>query len=92
MRIRARNLLTGLTTVLLLATLAACGGGLEQQSVLDTPEAHYRAGMTRLEQGNLREARAEFEYALGLDDDYAPGYEGLGLVLLEEGNGREGTA
>jgi tetratricopeptide (TPR) repeat protein len=74
---------------LLLVLSVACGGRLEQQSALDTPEAHYRAGMMRLEQGDLTEARAEFEYAIGLDDDYAPGYEGLGLVELELGNGRE---
>lgn len=83
------NLITGVVVGLVLVLATACGGRLQQQSALDTPEAHYRAGMQRLEQGNLPEARTEFEYAIGLDDDYAPGYEGLGLVELEYGNGRE---
>jgi tetratricopeptide (TPR) repeat protein len=45
--------------------------------------------MQRLQQGNLAEARAEFEYALGLDNNFAPGYEGLGLVELVSGDAKE---
>ena len=69
--------------------LTACAGRIQQQSVLDTAEAHYQAGMELLRQKKVEEARAEFEYAIGLDRDYAPGYEGLGLCELEWGRGRE---
>ncbi|MCK4771568.1 MAG: S-layer homology domain-containing protein [Candidatus Latescibacteria bacterium] len=69
--------------------MTACAGRIQQQSVLDTPEAHYQAGMELLRQQKVEEARAEFEYALGLDRDFAPGYEGLGLCELEWGRGRE---
>ena len=89
MKVRWIHPITGAALGLFLVLSAACGGRLERQSALDTPEAHYRAGMMRLEQGDLTEARAEFEYAIGLNDDYAPGYEGLGLVELELGDGRE---
>ena len=69
--------------------MTACAGRIQQQSVLDTPEAHYQAGMELLRQQKVEEARAEFEYAIGLDDDFAPGYEGLGLCELEWGRGSE---
>lgn len=69
--------------------MTACAGRIEQQSVLDTPEAHYQAGMELLRQQKVEEARAEFEYAIGLDRSFAPGYEGIGLCELEWGRGRE---
>ena len=69
--------------------MTACAGRIQQQSVLDTPEAHYQAGMELLRQQKVEEARAEFEYSIGLDDDFAPGYEGLGLCDLEWGMGRD---
>ncbi len=75
--------------LLVVATVSSCAGRLRQQSVLDTPEAHYQAGKAFLTQGKVAEARAEFEYALGLDRQFAPGYEGLGLCELEMGNWAE---
>lgn len=79
------------SAALLLAAvlLASCAGRVRQQSVLDTPEAHYQAGMEFLEQGQAVEARYEFEYAVGLNKNFAPGYEGLGLCDLAEGNGKK---
>ncbi len=76
----------GAVILLAAAVLGACAGRIRQQSVLDTPEAHYQAGKAFLDQDKVAEARAEFEYALGLDRDFAPGYEGLGLCDLEEGD------
>jgi len=71
------------------ALLTACAGRTVPESVLDTPQAHCQAGMQLLEEQRVEEARAEFEYALGLDDEYAPAYHGLGLVELAWGQGEE---
>jgi len=73
--------------ILLAVALTSCAGKFSQQSVLDTPEAHYQAGIEFLARGQVAEARHEFEYAIGLDRDFAPGYEGLGLCALEDGDG-----
>jgi len=73
--------------ILLAVAVTACAGKYSQQSVLDTPEAHYQAGIEFLARGQVAEARHEFEYAIGLDRDFAPGFEGLGLCALEEGDG-----
>ncbi len=73
--------------IVLTVVLASCAGKYSQQSVLDTPEAHYQAGIEFLGRGQVAEARHEFEYAIGLERDFAPGYEGLGLCALEEGDG-----
>ena len=62
--------------ILLAVALISCAGKFSQQSVLDTPEAHYQAGIEFLARGQVAEARHEFEYAIGLDRDFAPGYEG----------------
>ena len=82
------RVLTVPAAVLLAVALSSCAGKFTQQSVLDTPEAHYQAGMEFLERQQVAEARHEFEYAIGLDRDFAPGYEGLGLCALEEGDGQ----
>ena len=68
--------------------LAGCGGGvgLKPESAADTPENHYAQGKKDLEGGDAASARKEFERAVALNKKFAPGYEGLALVCLEEGN------
>ena len=47
---------------------------------LDRPDYHYKNGFQFLSDGNLEGAQVEFEYAVFLDDEYAPAYVGLALV------------
>lgn len=61
---------------------AACGAPLKSQGAGDSPAHHYAVGMKLLETGEAARAQEEFERARGLDPDYAPAYEGLGLVAL----------
>lgn len=55
-------------------------------SVLDNPENHYVMGKKLLKQNNLTGAQREFELAKQLNPKYAPAYEGLALVAIENGN------
>jgi tetratricopeptide (TPR) repeat protein len=47
---------------------------------LDKPDYHYQNGYKFLTEGNLDGARVEFEYAVFLDDQYAPAFVGLAMV------------
>jgi len=47
---------------------------------LDRPDYHYQNGYKFLSEGNLDGARVEFEYAVFLDDQYAPAFVGLAMV------------
>ncbi len=72
-----------LFSILIGFTLLSVGCGpkpVPPQSVLDTPDNHYNQGMRELERGNLNDAEAEFNKAIGLDPEYAEGYSGLALV------------
>jgi tetratricopeptide (TPR) repeat protein len=74
--------------VLGIALVVSCGGPKERkaESVLDTPEYHYNQGKKLFEKGDLGEARREFNEAKSLKAKFAPAYEGLALVDIEEGN------
>lgn len=65
---------------LVLAT--GCAAPLASQGVGDTAAHHYTIGMKFLESNELESADQEFTRARGLDPNYAPAYEGLGLVAL----------
>jgi tetratricopeptide (TPR) repeat protein len=71
-----------------IALFVSCGGPKERKavSVLDTPEYHYNQGKKLFEKGDLKEARREFNEAKSLKANFAPAYEGLALVDIEEGN------
>jgi tetratricopeptide (TPR) repeat protein len=58
----------------------------KEQAVSDLPGAHYLQGKQYLEQGDLQEAAGRFQSALSLNPDYAPAYEGMGLVQLVRGD------
>jgi tetratricopeptide (TPR) repeat protein len=69
-----------------LILLVACGGPKERQaeSVLDTPEYHYNQGKKYLERNDLTNALREFNEAKSLKADFAPAYEGIALVNIEQ--------
>ncbi|KAA3608780.1 MAG: hypothetical protein D8M58_18760 [Calditrichaeota bacterium] len=64
-----------------------CAGPKERkaESVLDTPEYHYTQGLKFLNSNDLTNAEREFNLAKGLKDNFAPAYEGLAIVALENG-------
>jgi tetratricopeptide (TPR) repeat protein len=79
--------------VLLISSLFMlyCGGPKERkaESVLDTPENHYIQGVKYLNNNDLANAEREFNLAKGLKNDFAPAYEGLAIVALENGKLKE---
>ncbi|GAB4338977.1 MAG: hypothetical protein Kow0037_23450 [Calditrichia bacterium] len=74
---------------LFLLMAVGCGGGQKArkaQSVVDSPAIHYDRGMDLLMQGKSDDAMFEFKQAKSLDPKYAPAYEGMGWVYLEQKN------
>jgi tetratricopeptide (TPR) repeat protein len=73
------------TMVLLAAVLfglAACAEeAIKSESALDTPEHHYSTGVRLFDKGDYDGSQKEFQRAIALDPDFAPGHAGLGLVL-----------
>ena len=57
-----------------------------EEAVLSTPMSCYLQGKHCLSQLDLQEARRQFQRACSMDTNYAPAYEGLGLVEFEKGN------
>jgi tetratricopeptide (TPR) repeat protein len=68
--------------------LASCAGpkARKAESVLDTDIYHYNQGVKFLNSNDLSNAEREFNLAKSLNVDFAPAYEGLGLVKLEQGD------
>jgi tetratricopeptide (TPR) repeat protein len=62
---------------------------IPQEALLDTPLRHYENGMKLLQSGKVDASYKEFNRALELDREYAPGYVGLGLVAGIKGNYKE---
>jgi tetratricopeptide (TPR) repeat protein len=81
-----------ITVVLMLVTalaftLKCCGPKpIKKESILDTPDNHYKQGLRELEKGNLDAALEEFNRAKGIDKKYALAYAGIGLVWAEKGD------
>jgi len=66
------------------AVLVGTGCGpkpVAQESILDTPQNHYRQGLRELERGNLDSAEKAFDRAMDLAPDYPGSYAGKALVL-----------
>ncbi len=66
-----------------------CGGGQKARkamSVVDSPEIHYSRGKDLLQKEKLNDAMFEFKQANSLNPKYAPAYEGMAWVYLEQGN------
>jgi len=72
--------------VVLLAVilLAGCGPERKQESIMDTPESHYKEGMKYIDAGEWEKAFNEFNLAKSLDPKYAPAYEGMAYAYLGE--------
>ncbi|MEJ2627941.1 MAG: S-layer homology domain-containing protein [bacterium] len=86
MNIRTLNKLVTLF-LMVLFIFSGCGPKpIEKESILDTPDNHYRQGHRALDRGDLEAAAEEFDRATALDPDYAGGYVGLGLVEAEKEN------
>jgi tetratricopeptide (TPR) repeat protein len=77
-----RRPLSALAVLAGLWLVAGCSAPLKSQGAGDSPAHHYAIGMKFLESSELARAQEEFERARGLDRDYAPAWEGLGLVAL----------
>ncbi|MBN1782840.1 S-layer homology domain-containing protein [bacterium] len=77
-------ILAGLIVILAMM-FAACGPKpISKESILDTPDNHYRQGNRELQAGNLQDAHREFERASQLDPDYPGAYVGMGMIALEK--------
>jgi tetratricopeptide (TPR) repeat protein len=59
---------------------------IPQEALLDTPKRHYTNGIKLLEAGKMDASYTEFNRALELDNEYSPGYVGLGLVAGLKGD------
>lgn len=77
--------LLALGLIIAMVIFASCGGPKERKkmSELDTPEYHYNQGKKYLERNDLKTASNEFNLAKSLKNDFAPAYEGLALVDIE---------
>ncbi len=86
MNIRILNISVVLFLIILFI-IPGCGPKpLQKESILDTPDNHYRQGLRSFNRGDLEGAAEEFNRATALDPDYAGGYVGLGLVEAEKEN------
>ena len=75
---------------LIAVSFAGCGKKiLKPESVLDTPENHYRQGMRLYEREDYKAARMEFDRAVAMDPKFAPGYAGLALIEATNQNFKE---
>jgi len=59
---------------------------IPQEALLDTPLRHYENGMKFLQADKLDASYTEFNRAIDLDREYAPGYVGLGLIAGLKGD------
>jgi len=77
-----------LSLISIFVLFSACSGPKERQaeSVLDTPEYHYTQGKKYLEKDDLTNALREFKEAKSLKANFAPAYEGIAIVEIEQKN------
>ncbi len=77
-----------LSVILSIGLFSACGGPKERQaeSVLDTPEYHYTQGKKYLEKDDMINALREFNEAKSLKANFAPAYEGIAIVQINDKN------
>lgn len=80
--------LQAIALIIALILFASCGGPKERtkMSELDTPEYHYAQGKRYLEKNDFKTAKDEFELAKSLKNNFAPAYEGLALINIENKN------
>lgn len=84
-----KRILVFLNLIFLAIYLLGCGGGQKArkaESVVDSPAIHYDRGRDLLTENRYNDAMFEFKQAQSLDPKYAPAYEGMAWVYLEEGD------
>nr|MBI3611788.1 tetratricopeptide repeat protein [Nitrospirota bacterium] len=69
-----------LVAVCLLGFTACAEDRVKPEAALDTPEHHYSTGLRLFDKDDYDGALKEFQRAVALDPDYAPGHAGMGLV------------
>lgn len=80
--------LIGISLISIFIIFSSCSGPKERtaESALDTPEYHYAQGKRFLEQDDLQNALREFNEAKSLKANFAPAYEGIAIVDIEQKN------
>lgn len=73
--------------VFVLFLITSCA--TKPESVVDTPEYHFKAGMRAVENEDYRQAITSFQRAVDLDKKFALGYGGLGLAHAYLGNNNQ---
>ncbi len=89
-----RKLLLIIGSLMLLVYLAGCGGGQKARkaaSVVDSPEIHYDRGKVLFGESKFDDAMFEFKQANSLNPKFAPAYEGMAWVYLEQDNLKQAT-
>jgi hypothetical protein len=61
---------------------------IKPESVVDTPENHYRLGTRLIREGDMEAAGAEFNRAREMSPRFAPAYAGMSLVHALQGDFR----
>ncbi|MFO8085601.1 MAG: hypothetical protein R6U27_14940 [Desulfobacterales bacterium] len=66
--------------VALLFILSCIPEIIPYESMLDTPARHYKNGMKLFQAGKIEASKSEFYRSLEIDQEFAPGFVGLGLI------------
>ncbi len=71
----------GIVVLVTVFIIAGCGPKpIQKESLLDTPQNHYKQGLRELHNGNFTSATLEFDRAMALDPKYPGGYVGKSLI------------
>lgn len=81
---KAFFILLGLTYLMFLFGCGSSQKAREAKSVVDSPDIHYQRGKDLLNKDQYNDAMFEFQQANSLDPKYAPAYEGMAWVYLEQ--------
>src|ERR1043166_412295 len=69
----------------MLALIGCAEDRIKPEAALDTPEHHYSTGNLLVAKGDYDGAMKEYQRAVALDPDFAPGHAGIGLVYGVKG-------
>lgn len=81
---KAFFILLGLASFIFLVGCGSSQKAREAKSVVDSPGIHYQRGKDLLNKDQYSDAMFEFKQANSLDPKYAPAYEGMAWVYLEQ--------
>jgi tetratricopeptide (TPR) repeat protein len=81
---KALLILLGLASLMFLLSCGSSQKAREAKSVVDSPDIHYQRGKDLLNKDQYNDAMFEFKQANSLDPKYAPAYEGMAWVYLEQ--------